>query len=533
MTTLKDRYELVERIGGGAQALTWRAVDRETGVALAIKQLRIADMTDWKAHELFERETATLGALAHPAIPGLVDAFIDVDSSDPSAFLVMEFVEGTNLSTAQREGEKWSIEELERLLDEILVVLEYLHSRQPPIIHRDLKPSNIIRREDGRFVLVDFGAVQTLMPDAVGGSTVIGTSGYLPLEQLRGRAVPASDLYALGSTLVHLATGRDPNDLETVRGRLQYRELCTLPDSLGAAIDAMVEPHIEDRAASVEEVRTVLRRGEWDQTAPEPPEASALRTAIALHERPEEDPRWVDELRALDAETHLLMEEGVLVRSSSTALAEAGPRLAQLDTPVWNPLRRISEFGLGWSTNKNRGEIDLPPAFVRRLERLGLEWAGNHVESAFLGLLKFPNAVFFNPERTFALYARRPINSNDAKSQSNFAGVNYHIMSITREGNGRISFGKSEPAMNSTDRLAVVGSHGSVEEDVAEHARWLRDRAAAGDPPLILNDVSDTTAMSRYQHRHLAAAEDIATVAAIMLSPLILIILLLLLASLP
>ncbi len=219
-------------------------------------------MADWKAHELFEREVAVLRGLEHPAIPRYIDSFLDEDSDDPCMYLAMEFIEGSTLREIIDGAEPWDSAQVRQLLDEMLDVLEYLHGHTPPVLHRDIKPSNIIRRPNGAFALVDFGAVQTLGLTDTGGSTVVGTSSYLPLEQLRGRAVPASGLHALGATLVHVATKRDPNDVETDRGTLQYQTLCSLSPELFRAIDLMIAPHVEDRAASAAAVRKVIESSE-------------------------------------------------------------------------------------------------------------------------------------------------------------------------------------------------------------------------------------------------------------------------------
>src|SRR6185295_6373321 len=103
-------------------------------------------------------------------------------------------------------------EALWRLLGDAGEVLDYLHGRVPPVIHRDIKPSNVIRRPDGSFALVDFGSVRdSLKPE--GGSTVVGTFGYMAPEQFQGRALPASDVYGVGATLIALVSGLEPEDL--------------------------------------------------------------------------------------------------------------------------------------------------------------------------------------------------------------------------------------------------------------------------------------------------------------------------------
>src|SRR6185503_314055 len=105
---------------------------------------------------------------------------------------------------------------------ELLGVLDYLHSRVPPVLHRDIKPANLIVRPDGSIARVDFGAVRNVFrsPDE-DGSTVVGTHGYMPYEQYMGQASPASDLYALGATLLHLITGRGPSEFATRDGAVE------------------------------------------------------------------------------------------------------------------------------------------------------------------------------------------------------------------------------------------------------------------------------------------------------------------------
>jgi Protein kinase domain len=117
----------------------------------------------------------------------------------------------------------------------------------PPIYHRDIKPSNLIWGDDDRVHLVDFGAVQDKAPIMGATFTVVGTYGYTPIEQFAGRAVPASDLYALGATLVHLSTGRSPADLEQKDFRLQFVQFVTLPVPLLQWLTRMVEPGVGDR----------------------------------------------------------------------------------------------------------------------------------------------------------------------------------------------------------------------------------------------------------------------------------------------
>lgn len=259
---LEDRYTLVERLGAGGPATVWRAVDVESGTPVAVKCLPVADAPDWKALELFEREAETLASLDHPQIPRFLDAF--PHRSDPGAptdyCLVQEYVAGRDLAAGIECGEVWSEAEVVRLLGELLDVLAYLHGHTPPIVHRDVKPANLIRRDDAPLALVDLGAVQVVSPETIGGSTIVGTSGYLPVEQLMGRAEPASDVYAVGATAVHLLTRTHPAELEVERNRLKYRSRTDVSESFAALLERALAPAAEDRYADAADMRRALRR---------------------------------------------------------------------------------------------------------------------------------------------------------------------------------------------------------------------------------------------------------------------------------
>src|SRR4029077_17032967 len=127
-------------------------------------------------------------------------------------YLVMEKIEGESLAALRARSATLSEAEVVRLLQDAADVLDYLPGRAPPVIHRDIKPGNVIRRPDGSFAFVDFGAVRDkLRPE--GGSTVVGTFGYMAPEQMQGRALPASDVYAIGATAVSMLTGCEPEEL--------------------------------------------------------------------------------------------------------------------------------------------------------------------------------------------------------------------------------------------------------------------------------------------------------------------------------
>lgn len=154
----------------------------------------------------FEREANLLATLNHPAIPRIYDYFTEEDRS----YLVLEFIHGKDLEAIINETNGFLTEE--QVLGwsiELCDVLSFLHNHKPdPIIFRDMKPSNIMVNSNGAIVLIDFGIAKTFQIGQKG--TMIGTEGYSPPEQYRGEATPLVDIYALGATLNHALTRRDP-----------------------------------------------------------------------------------------------------------------------------------------------------------------------------------------------------------------------------------------------------------------------------------------------------------------------------------
>ena len=202
------RFVLLEPLGEGAQGKTFAGVDKREGRAVAIKRFDVRGATSWKDVELAEREARVLQSLSHPMLPKYIDHF----EEDGALYLVMEKIDGENLASIRQRGGALSESEIVRLLHDASNALDYLHGRAPPVIHRDLKPGNVLRRPDGSFAFVDFGAVRDKLRPT-GGSTVVGTFGYMAPEQLQGRALPASDVYAIGATALAMMTGCEPEEL--------------------------------------------------------------------------------------------------------------------------------------------------------------------------------------------------------------------------------------------------------------------------------------------------------------------------------
>jgi hypothetical protein len=262
---LRDgRYVLIAPLGQGSQGTTWDAVDKREGRAVAIKAFDVRGAREWKDVDLAEREARVLSELHHPMLPRYVEHF----ESDGVLYLVMEKVEGTPLSVLQKRGRGMPEETVTRLLHDADTVLAYLHGRSPPVIHRDLKPSNVILRPDGSFAFVDFGAVKDhLRPE--GGSTVVGTFGYMAPEQFQGRAGPASDVYAIGATALAMLTGLEPEKLPhrglgvDVEAALQGRPAGRLREVLAR----MLEPDPDKRPTRIGPLLASTGRGPASQRA--------------------------------------------------------------------------------------------------------------------------------------------------------------------------------------------------------------------------------------------------------------------------
>jgi hypothetical protein len=246
---LKDgRYVLLAPLGQGSQGTTWDAVDKREGRPVAVKAFDVRGARAWKDVELAEREARVLSELRHPRLPRYIEHF----EQDGALYLVMEKVDGTPLSVVQASQRTMSEKDLTRFLHDADEALTYLHGRSPPVIHRDIKPSNVIRTTNGSYSFVDFGAVRDrLRPE--GGSTVVGTFGYMAPEQFQGRATPASDVYAVGATAMALLTGKEPEKLPHRGLALDVRAALggSVSRRLEDALVRMLEPDPDRRATSI------------------------------------------------------------------------------------------------------------------------------------------------------------------------------------------------------------------------------------------------------------------------------------------
>ncbi len=256
---LADRYRFVRKIGSGSQGDVYLADRLSDHTQVAIKVLRIDSLQNWKAYDLFWREVNTLKSLDIDGIARFYEVIEKLDADQPCAYLVQQYIPGKSLAEMIKDGYRFDITVVFQIAMQLIDLLQQLHQHNPAIIHRDLKPSNImVEKTDAGFkvYLMDFGAVANPLLQK-GGSTVAGTYGYMPPEQLMGKPEPASDIYALGATLAGLLSGMEPSEMEIVGYRLAIEKpLENLPHAIVSCLRQMTQPKIEDRLCDYAAIRS-------------------------------------------------------------------------------------------------------------------------------------------------------------------------------------------------------------------------------------------------------------------------------------
>lgn len=289
---LNERYELRQRIGGGAMGEVWLAYDSEARRAVAIKLIH-RELLDPRASgeviRRFEREAELLARLQHPGIPALHDARLDSGAGEP--YLVMELVLGQNLTEIVGDRGHLPEDEVVSIAVQICHILEYTHAI--PVIHRDLKPANIMLTDYQRVVVLDFGVARMFRTDHVRltqHNRVLGTVAYMPPEQCEGRDVnPRSDLYSLSCLLYELLTGVPPFIGDAAR--VMYRHRYDAPTSvsvlcpgvnpaLESVIMAGLAKQASDRPATAREFRERI-----SSQPLEPEESGAMSSQIPIRVR--------------------------------------------------------------------------------------------------------------------------------------------------------------------------------------------------------------------------------------------------------
>lgn len=276
-TILDNRYRIVSTLGEGGMGRVYKAEHIKLGRLFAIKEMddiRFDGNEEKEEARLkFEKEADILSRLHHRGIPEVTDFFTLNESytivyspgnrvikSRNRHFLVMSFIEGRDLGNIMKDrkykavGEDDAVEWLNQILD----ILEYLHSQKPPVIYRDMKPSNIMLSDKNEIFLIDFGIAKLFQPQRKG--TLIGTPGYAAPEQYKGISDRRSDIYSLGATYHFLLTGIDPE--KDTSSLFQFRNISqvnlTISSGLEKLVMSMLELDSSLRPQSIKEIRNAL-----------------------------------------------------------------------------------------------------------------------------------------------------------------------------------------------------------------------------------------------------------------------------------
>ena len=257
------KYQFIKKIGQGSQAKVFLARRLSDNLMVAVKQLDIESVSSWKEYDLFRREAAVLSTLNIDGVAHFYEAIECIDDIPPCSYLVQQYVEGQSVGDMIRAGHRFTTDEIYDIIIQMLTILYQLHSRPDPVIHRDIKPSNIMLTPiiGGYDVtIIDFGAVANPQVQS-GGSTVAGTYGYMPPEQLMGRPQPASDIYSLAAVAVELFTGISPATMPTRDFRLIFEpEMQAYPHALVATLRKMLDPDASVRLCDCLQLIQMFKR---------------------------------------------------------------------------------------------------------------------------------------------------------------------------------------------------------------------------------------------------------------------------------
>ena len=306
---LRGRYRIVKRLSvEGGFSITYLAEDIDKlDEVCVVKQLAPKaqnQRTLKKAVQLFKQEAQRLQELGeHPQIPNLLAYF----EQDSYLYLVQQFINGDNLLKRMQENGKFKEPEIRKLLLDLLPVFKFIHEKG--VIHRDIKPQNVIIREnDGKHVLIDFGASKLLTATVQNKmGTSIGSHGYTPVEQMQdGKAYPASDLFSLGASCFFLLTGISPSQLWMEKGYAwiaTWRKHFTGSDGqgisismeLGEVIDKLLRVDIKERYQSADQVLQDLTPQQISTSVPTTllSGVSANSDAATIHVQKNPKKRWL------------------------------------------------------------------------------------------------------------------------------------------------------------------------------------------------------------------------------------------------
>jgi eukaryotic-like serine/threonine-protein kinase len=306
------RYKVAKKLGEGGKGIVFKAEDTRLGRTVAVKVIK-GEGLDQESFARFEQEARATAGLSHPHIV----AIYDIGQEGESHYLILEFVDGPNLSglISSKPNGRCDAATTLRIGSQVCQALECAHSRG--ILHRDIKPENIMITSDGLPKLMDFGLARALGgPKLTQRGVIVGTPAYLPPEQALGKHTDArSDLYSLGCVLYEMATGRPPfpgddpvkvifshiNDLPMMPRRIAPE----IPEALEQVIIKLLSKDPDKRYQSAGELSQALKSViEAAEARPTPLEVSTEEKEVEAISTPE--PRWAQPLVGREQEIKIL-----------------------------------------------------------------------------------------------------------------------------------------------------------------------------------------------------------------------------------
>ena len=306
------RYKVAKKLGEGGKGIVYKAEDTRLGRTVAIKVIK-GEGLDHESFARFEQEAKATAGLSHPNIV----AIYDIGQEDESHYLILEFVDGPNLSGFIRSqpGARCDAAIALRIGSQVCQALEYAHSHS--ILHRDIKPENIMITSTGLPKLMDFGLARALGgPNLTQRGVIVGTPAYLPPEQALGKHSDArSDLYSLGCVLYEMVTGRLPfhgdDPVKVIFSHIN--DLPVMPRKLAPEIPAALEQIIlkllakdpDQRYQSAGELLQALKSVKEEAEASPPPVGMPPEEQTAKR-IPTPEPRWAQALVDREQEIKIL-----------------------------------------------------------------------------------------------------------------------------------------------------------------------------------------------------------------------------------
>jgi serine/threonine protein kinase len=271
-TLFRNRYFILSKIGEGGYGSVYKARDiQSTDRLVAIKEVSLLGLCPEamiEATTAFQREVSVLSQLDHPNLPRVYEHF-----QNPGYwYVVMDFIAGETLEDYQSKAlnKRLLLSEVLDIGLQLCIVLDYLHSQQPPIVFRDLKPANIIRTPTGQIYLIDFGIARYFKPGQPKDTVALGSLGYAAPEQYgKAQTTPRADIYSLGAVLHQLLTAEDPSEApfrflplrpksHTRPGSLTTSMVDVLVNKFELLITSMLEMDVNKRPPDISSVQLEL-----------------------------------------------------------------------------------------------------------------------------------------------------------------------------------------------------------------------------------------------------------------------------------